>query len=132
MPVWRATVGAFSQFGVCQFDTRQFDARQFDAFYNGNRQHAEHFTPHVFAFKVGLYFRRRQALSHGFIRLSRKRSSAQDATKFNGAELSCFTPANASNSANHLPVSRIEFAADRFCNYVRELARDNQLVTSES
>ena len=60
----------------------------------------------------------------------RKRGSAQDATKFNGAELSRFTPANASNSANHLPVSRIEFAADRSCNY--ELALDNQLVASES
>ena len=107
--------------------------------------------------KVGLYFRRRQALSHAFIRLSnayksvlrriclyfsrrhqrastraRKRSSAQDATKFNGAELSRFTPVNASNSANHLPVSRIEFAADRYCNYVRELALDNKLVASES
>ena len=107
--------------------------------------------------KVGLYFRRRQALSHAFIRLSnayksvlrriclyfsrrhqraptraRKRSSAQDATKFNGAELSRFTPANASHSANHLPVSRIEFATDRSCNYVRELALDNKLVASES
>ena len=63
---------------------------------------------------------------------ARKRSSAQDATKFNGAELSRFTPANASHSANHLPVSRIEFAADRSCNYVRELALDNELVASES
>ena len=62
----------------------------------------------------------------------KKRSSAQDAAKFNGAELSRFTPANASNSANHLPVSRIEFAADQSCNYVRELALDNQLVVSES
>ena len=77
--------------------------------------------------KVGLYFRRRQALWHAFIRLSnayksvlrriclyfsrrhqraltraRKRSSAQDATKFNCAELSRFTPANASNSANRV------------------------------
>ena len=51
---------------------------------------------------------------------------------FNGAELSRFTPANASNSANHLPVSRIEFTADRSCNYVRELALDNKLVASES
>ena len=102
--------------------------------------------------KVGLYFRRRQALWHAFIRLSnayksvlrriclyfsrrhqrastraRKRSSAQDATKFNGAELSRFTPANASHSANHLPVSRIEFAADRSCNYVvRRRARTGQ------
>ena len=59
---------------------------------------------------------------------ARKRSSAQDATKFKGAELSRFTPANPSNSANHLPVSRIEFVADRSCNYVRELAVDNQLV----
>ena len=65
-------------------------------------------------------------------RAREKSSSAQDATKFNGAELSRFTPANASNSANHLPVSRIEFAADRSCNYVRELALDNQLVASES
>ena len=59
-------------------------------------------------------------------------SSARDATKFNSAELSRFTPANARNSANHLPVPRIEFAADRSCNYVRELALDNQLVASES
>ena len=106
---------------------------------------------------MGLYCRRRQTLSHAFIRLSnayksvlrhiclyfsrrhqrastraRKRSSVQDATKFNGAELSRFTPANASNPANHLPLSRIEFAADRSCNYVRELALDNQLVASES
>ena len=58
-------------------------------------------------------------------------SSAQDATKFNGAELSRFTPANASNSTNHVPVSRIEFAAHRSCNYVRELALVNQLVASE-
>ena len=36
-------------------------------------------------------------------------------------------------SADHLvPVSRIEFAADRTCNYVRDLALDNQLVASES
>ena len=63
---------------------------------------------------------------------ARKRSSARDATKFNNAELSRFTPANASNSANHLPLSRIEFAADRSCNYVIELALDNQLVASES
>ena len=63
---------------------------------------------------------------------ARKRSSAQDATKFNGAELSRFTPANASHSANNLPVSRIEFATDRSCNYVRELALDNQLVAPES
>ena len=107
--------------------------------------------------KVGLYFRRRQALWHAFIRLpnayksvlrriclyfsrrhqrastrARKRSSARDATKFNNAELSRFTPANASNSANHLPLSRIEFAADRSCNYVREVALDNQLVATES
>ena len=63
---------------------------------------------------------------------ARKRSSAQDVTKFNGAELSRFTQANAGHSANHLPVSRIEFAADRSCNYVRELALDNQLVASGS
>ena len=63
---------------------------------------------------------------------ARKRSSEQDATTFNSAELSRFTPANASNSANHLPVSRIKFAADRSCNYVRELAMDNQLVASGS
>ena len=67
--------------------------------------------------KVRLYFRRRQALWHAFIRLSnayesvsgvsvytfharhqrastreRKRSSAQDATKFNSVEFSRFTP----------------------------------------
>ena len=67
------------------------------------------------ALKVGLYFRRRQALWHAFVLLSnayksvlrriclyfsrrhhrastraRKRSSAQDAAKFNGAELSRF------------------------------------------
>ena len=42
--------------------------------------------------------------------------SAQDVTMFNSAELSRFTPANSSNSANHVPVSRIEFAADRACN----------------
>ena len=59
---------------------------------------------------------------------ARKRSSAQDTTKFNGAELLRFTPANASNSANHVPVSRIEFAADRSCNYVRELALANHRV----
>ena len=35
----------------------------------------------------------------------------------------CWTFAlHASNSANHVPVSRIEFAADRACNYVSELA----------
>ena len=39
----------------------------------------------------------------------------------NSAELSRFTPANSSNSANHVPVSRIEFAADRACTYVSEL-----------
>ena len=118
--------------------------------------HDIRFSIFTFTVKVGLYFRRRQALSHAFIRLSnayksvlrriclyfsrrhqraptraRKRSSAQDATKFNGAELSRFTPANASHSANHLPVSRIEFATDRSCNYVRELALDNKLVASE-
>ena len=47
---------------------------------------------------------------------ARKRGSAQDATKYNSAELSRFTPANSSNSANHVPVSRIEFAADQACN----------------
>ena len=111
--------------------------------------------PARISFKVGLYFRSRQALSRAFIRLSNayksvlrriclyfsrwhqrastraiKRSSARDATKFNSAELSRFTPANASNSANHLPLSRIEFAADRSCKHVRELAL--QLVASES
>ena len=48
-------------------------------------------------------------------------NAAPDATKFNSAELSRFTPANSSNSANHVPVSRIEFAADRACTYVSEL-----------
>ena len=79
--------------------------------------------------RICLYFSRRHQRAST---RARKRSSAQDATKFNGAELSRFTPANASNSANHLPVSRIEFAADRSCNYVRELVLDNQLVASES
>ena len=79
--------------------------------------------------RICLYFSRRHQRPST---RERKRSSAQDATKFNGAELSRFTPANARNSANHLPVSRIEFAADRSCNYVRELALDNQLVASES
>ena len=59
---------------------------------------------------------------------ARKRGSAQDATKFNSAELSRFTPANSSNSANHVPVSRIEFAADRACNYVS----DSELATGQS
>ena len=67
--------------------------------------------------RICLYFSRQHQRAST---RARKRSSAQDATKFNGAELSRFTPANASNSANHLPVSRIEFAADRSCNYVRE------------
>ena len=39
---------------------------------------------------------------------------------------------HASNSANRVPVSRIEFAADRACNYVSELALVNQLVASWS
>ena len=76
--------------------------------------------------RICLYFSRRHQ------RAARKRSSAQDATKFNGAELSRFTPANASHSANHLPLSRIQFAADRSFNYARELALDSQLVASES
>ena len=101
--------------------------------------------------KVGLYFRRRQALCRALPRFhaplkcarkrerrrptclyfprrhqrastrARKRGAAPDATKFNSAELSRFTPANSSNSANHVPVSRIEFAADRACTYVSEL-----------
>ena len=79
--------------------------------------------------RICLYFSRRHQRAST---RARKRSSARDATKFNNAELSRFTPANASNSANHLPLSRIEFAADRSCNYVRELALDNQLVASES
>ena len=78
---------------------------------------------------ICLYFSRRHQRAST---RARKRSSARDATKFNNAELSRFTPANASNSANHLPLSRIEFASDRYCNYVRELALDNQLVASES
>ena len=133
---------------VCHSHDRSWQAAELSAGENGEDHESD---------KVGLYFRRRQALWHAFIRLwnayksvlrriclyfsrrhkrastrARKRSSAQDAAKFNGAELSRFTPANASNSANHLPVSRIEFAADRSCNYVRELALDNQLVASES
>ena len=59
---------------------------------------------------------------------ARKRGSAQDATEFNSAELSRFTPANSSNSVNHVPVSQIEFAADRACNYASELALAHQLV----
>ena len=69
---------------------------------------------------------------HAGISARQRARESVAATKFNGAELSRFTPANANPSANHLPVSRIEFAADRSCNYVRKLAQDNQLVASES
>ena len=44
---------------------------------------------------------------------ARRRSSAQDATKFNGAELSRFSPENASNSAIRLSVSLIEVSQSR-------------------
>ena len=66
----------------------------------------------------GLYFPRRHQRAST---RARKRGAAPDATKFNSAELSRFTPANSSNPANHVPVSRIEFAADRACTYVSEL-----------
>ena len=60
---------------------------------------------------------------------ARQRARESVARRKMRAELSRFTPANASHSANHLPVSRIEFATDRSCNYVRELVLDNKLVT---
>ena len=71
---------------------------------------------------------RRKTLLYAFERRMKACQSAWRRRKYKPT----FTPANASNSANHLPLSRIEFAADRSCNYVRELALDNQLVASES
>ena len=59
--------------------------------------------------RIGLYF------------LS-ARVHAQDATKFNNAELSRFSLANSNNAANNVPATRIEFTADRACIYVSERA----------
>ena len=98
-----------------------FDAvKRFDAFSYASLKACESVLR-----RICLYFSRRHQRAST---RARKRSSAQDATKFNGAELSRFTPANESNSANHVPVSQIKFAADGSCNYVREIALVNQLV----
>ena len=107
--------------------------------------------------KVGLYFRHRQALSHAFIRLShayksvlrriclhfsrrhqrtstraRKRSSAQDATKFNSVEMSRFTPRTPAIQpimyrCHELSLQRIELAITSVSSLVT-----NQLVASDS
>ena len=108
-------------------------------------------------FHSGLYFRRRQALWHAFIRLwdayesvlrriclyfsrrhqrtstgARKRSSAQDATKFNSVELSRFKPRTPAihpimYRCHELSVQRIELAITSVSSLVT-----NQLVASDS
>ena len=106
--------------------------------------------------KVGLYFRRRQALCRAFTRLTnacesvsgvaylfiyfplrhqrastraRKRGSAQVATKFNNAELSRFTPAiqPIMYRCHELSLQRIELAITFVCSLL-----GNQLVASVS
>ena len=103
---------------------------------------------------MGLYFRRRQALCRAFTRLSnaresvsgvpvytsharhqrastraRKRGAAQDATKFNSAELSRFTPAiqPIMYRCHELSLQRIELAITSVSSLL-----GNQLVASES
>ena len=103
--------------------------------------------------KVGLYFRRRQELCRAFPRLSnahesvsgvpvytshagisarqrvRKRGAAQDATKFNIAELSRFTPANQPIMywCHELSLQRLELAITSVSSLL-----GNQLVASGS
>ena len=103
--------------------------------------------------QVGLYFRRRQALCRALTRLSnaresvsgvpvytshagisastraRKRGAAQDATKFNSAELSRFTPAiqPIMYRCQELSLQRIELAITSVSSLL-----GNQLVASGS